>query len=81
MTITIPDIIHRPVSYLKHSVSETGSCLRIHVEPTQLGHIHTGGKNTGDKRANSKSKFYPSGISDGAWKQHGRGCLVSRDTR
>jgi hypothetical protein len=30
--ITILDIIHRPVFYLKHSVSETRFCLRLHVE-------------------------------------------------
>jgi hypothetical protein len=29
--------IHRPVLYLKHIVSETGSCLRLEVEPTHLG--------------------------------------------
>jgi hypothetical protein len=31
------DIIHRPVFYLNHNVSETGFCLRLQVEPTQLG--------------------------------------------
>jgi hypothetical protein len=30
-TITILDIIHRPVSYLKHDISETGFCLRLLV--------------------------------------------------
>jgi hypothetical protein len=30
------DITHRPVFHLKH-VSETGICLRLQVEPTQLG--------------------------------------------
>jgi hypothetical protein len=30
-------IIHRPVFYLKHDVSETGFCLRFQVEPTQFG--------------------------------------------
>jgi hypothetical protein len=37
MTISILDIIHRTVFYLKHDVSETAFCLRIQVEPTQLG--------------------------------------------
>jgi hypothetical protein len=40
VTITVLDIIHRPVYYLKHSVSETGVCPRIQVEPTQLGPIN-----------------------------------------
>jgi hypothetical protein len=31
------DIIHCPVFYLKHDVSETEFCLRLHVEYTQLG--------------------------------------------
>jgi hypothetical protein len=31
------DIIHRPVFYLEHNVSETGFCLRLQVEPTKLG--------------------------------------------
>jgi hypothetical protein len=35
--ITILDIINRPVFHLKHHVSETGFCLRLQVEPTQLG--------------------------------------------
>jgi hypothetical protein len=39
ITITILDIIHRPVFYLKHDVSETGLCLRIQVEPTQLDSV------------------------------------------
>jgi hypothetical protein len=38
-TITILDIIHRPVFYLKHNVSETGFCLRLHVETTQIGAV------------------------------------------
>jgi hypothetical protein len=29
ITITILDIIHRDVFYLKHDVSETGLCLRL----------------------------------------------------
>jgi hypothetical protein len=32
ITITILDIVHRPVFYLKQDVSETGFCLRIQVE-------------------------------------------------
>jgi hypothetical protein len=31
------DIIHRPVFYLKYNVSETEFCLRLQVEPTELG--------------------------------------------
>jgi hypothetical protein len=37
ITIIILDIIHRPVFYLKHDVSETGFGLRLQVEPTQMG--------------------------------------------
>jgi hypothetical protein len=37
--ITILDIIHRPVFYLKHNVSDTGLCLRLQVEHTQLSQI------------------------------------------
>jgi hypothetical protein len=33
------DIIHLPVYYLKLSVSETGFCLRIQVEPSQFGPV------------------------------------------
>jgi hypothetical protein len=40
ITITILDIIHRPVFYLKHNVSEAVFCLRLQVEPIQLGPIH-----------------------------------------
>jgi hypothetical protein len=36
---TLKDIVHRPVSYSKHDVSETGLCLRLQVEPTQVGLI------------------------------------------
>jgi hypothetical protein len=35
------DIIHPPVFYLKHDVSETGVCLRHKVERTQLGPTDT----------------------------------------
>jgi hypothetical protein len=34
------DIIHRPVFYLKHKVSDTGVCLRVQVKPTQFGPMH-----------------------------------------
>jgi hypothetical protein len=34
-------MIHRPVFYLKHDISETGFCLRFQVEPTQLGPVDT----------------------------------------
>jgi hypothetical protein len=37
ITITILDIIHRPVSYLKHSFSQTGFGLRLRMVATQLG--------------------------------------------
>jgi hypothetical protein len=33
LTITIPDIIDRPVFYLKHDVSETESYFRLAVGP------------------------------------------------
>jgi hypothetical protein len=39
ITMTILDILHRPVFYLKHNVSETEFYLRVHVEPTYLGPI------------------------------------------
>jgi hypothetical protein len=32
----ILDIIQRPLFYLKHDVSETVFCLRLHVEPTPM---------------------------------------------
>jgi hypothetical protein len=38
-TITILDIIHRPVLYLKTWLSETEFCLCLWVEPTQMGPI------------------------------------------
>jgi hypothetical protein len=38
-TITLLDIIYRPVYFSKHNVSETGLCLRLQVKPTQLGPI------------------------------------------
>jgi hypothetical protein len=39
VTITILDVIQRPVFYLKHDVSETEFCLRLQAEPTLLGPI------------------------------------------
>jgi hypothetical protein len=39
--MAILDIIHSPVFYLKHDVSEPGYCLLLQVEPTQLGQIDT----------------------------------------
>jgi hypothetical protein len=39
ITVTILDIIHRPVFYLKHSVSEIGFWLRFQVEPSYFGPI------------------------------------------
>jgi hypothetical protein len=39
ITNTILDVIHRPVFYFKHSVSESRFCLRLQMEPTQLGLI------------------------------------------
>jgi hypothetical protein len=37
ITITILDIIHRSLFYVKHNVSETGLYLSFQVEPTQFG--------------------------------------------
>jgi hypothetical protein len=34
ISITILDIIHLPVFYLKHDFSETGFCLCLQAEPT-----------------------------------------------
>jgi hypothetical protein len=39
LTIIILGIIHRPVFYLKREVSETGFCLHLQMELTQLGQI------------------------------------------
>jgi hypothetical protein len=38
-TITILDVIHRPVFYLKHDVSETEFCLCLQVRTTEIGRI------------------------------------------
>jgi hypothetical protein len=35
------DIIYRPVFYLNYDVSETLFCLRLQVEPTQMGQIES----------------------------------------
>jgi hypothetical protein len=37
--IVFANIIHRPVFYLQHNVSETGFRPLYQVEPTQLGPI------------------------------------------
>jgi hypothetical protein len=37
--ITVLDIIHHPVFYLKHDVLETGLCLCLQAEPSQLNPI------------------------------------------
>jgi hypothetical protein len=39
ITITILDIMHRPVFHLKYDISETGFCFCLLVEPTQLDPI------------------------------------------
>jgi hypothetical protein len=39
ITITILDIFHHRVFHIKHNVSETGFCLRLQVEATQLGPV------------------------------------------
>jgi hypothetical protein len=36
ITITILNIMHRPVFYLKDEISGTEFCLRLQVESTQL---------------------------------------------
>jgi hypothetical protein len=40
ITLKILEIIHRPVFYLKLDVMETGFCLRIQVEPVQMGPVN-----------------------------------------
>jgi hypothetical protein len=41
MCVTVLDIVHRPVFYLKRNVSETGLCLRRQVERTiQVSRFH-----------------------------------------
>jgi hypothetical protein len=39
VSIRILDIIHCPFSYLKHDVSETGFCLHLQVQHTEMGPI------------------------------------------
>jgi hypothetical protein len=39
ITIAFLENIHRLVFYLKHDISETGFCLRLKVEPNQVGQI------------------------------------------
>jgi hypothetical protein len=41
MTITILDITHPPVFYLKHGVSETEFCLRLQVAQLSMFHLRT----------------------------------------
>jgi hypothetical protein len=41
--ITIVDIIHRLVFYLKHYVSKIVFCLRLQMETAQLGPINLSG--------------------------------------
>jgi hypothetical protein len=41
VTVTILDVIHHPVFYLKHNFSEIGFCHRLQMGPTQLGPIDT----------------------------------------
>jgi hypothetical protein len=45
MIITILDIVHPPVFYLKHDVSEAGFCL-LQVEPAQMGPLDKAGTET-----------------------------------
>jgi hypothetical protein len=39
ITLTFLNIIHRPVFYLKHDVSEMHFVFHLRVEPTQVGAI------------------------------------------
>jgi hypothetical protein len=39
ITLTILDILHRPVFYLEHGVSETRFCLRFQAELAQMSPI------------------------------------------
>jgi hypothetical protein len=39
ITITILDIIHRPVFHLRHDDFGTWFCLRLKVEPTEMGPV------------------------------------------
>jgi hypothetical protein len=51
-TITVLDIIHRPVFHLKHDASKTGFCLQ--VEHTQLV------QNSGNYTVTPSSQIYGS---------------------
>jgi hypothetical protein len=42
--MTILDIICRPAFYFKHSIAETGFCLLLQLEPTQMVSIYHGHK-------------------------------------
>jgi hypothetical protein len=55
-TLTILDIIRRPVFYLKHNVSETGFCLRLQMRPTKFG--------SNDKRDSYSLSSYTSNNTD-----------------
>jgi hypothetical protein len=66
-TITILDIIHRPVFYLKHNVSDTGFCLCLQEEPTQFDPIDWDGPspNLGNRIRPSKRCFLNKRQDDG----------------
>jgi hypothetical protein len=53
--IVFLNIIHRPVLFKKHNSSETGLCLCLHVEPTQLGSIDRSSPCLQTSRPNSYS--------------------------
>jgi hypothetical protein len=38
LDVTVLDIIHRPLFYLKHSIWEIGSCLRLQLQPTRMAY-------------------------------------------
>jgi hypothetical protein len=44
-------IIHRPVYISEHNVSETGFCLRLQVNSTQLGPIHRASRQADKRRS------------------------------
>jgi hypothetical protein len=44
--LTIMVITHRPVFYFEHNVSEIGFCLRLQVEPSQMGPLGTASQET-----------------------------------
>jgi hypothetical protein len=56
VTITIHNIIYRIGFYLKHDVSETGFCLRLQVEPSQLGPIKWDPPDVGDRIQSPKHR-------------------------